>query len=237
MIWPFGRKISLVESGLLNGSCDVHSHILFGVDDGIKTHTAALQALAFMESLGVERLWLTPHIMEDVPNETDFLRGRFAQLKESYNGRIDLNLAAEYMIDNLFVNRLEAKDLLSMNDMLLVETSLWFAPYRFHEVLKDIMAAGYYPLLAHPERYSYLNMSDYRELSEMGVRFQLNLPSLAGCYGKQVKGKAEQLLSKGLYFTVGSDCHRDNMTSHYYNQPALSASVQKLLADLMGRKI
>lgn len=238
MIWPFGRKMSLAESGLLRGSCDVHSHILFGVDDGIKTKDKALEALSFMENLGVEKLWLTPHIMEDVPNETSFLQDRFADLRLSYGGAIELNMAAEYMLDNLFDKRLDAMDILPLgSDMVLVETSLWFSPCNFQEILQKIMRAGYYPLLAHPERYSYMKLSDYERLSKAGVRFQLNLPSLAGCYGKEVRSKAELLLSKGLYFKAGSDCHRTNMTEHYYNQPVLSASVRKSLAGLMNKGV
>lgn len=238
MFWPFRRKTSLLESGLLKGCTDAHSHILFGVDDGIKSKEAALEALALMEEFGVEKLWLTPHIMEDVPNDSACLRARFDELSSSYDGKIQLSLAAEYMLDNLFIKRLEDKDILPIGgDMILVETSQWLAPCNFREVLSKIMSAGYYPLLAHPERYSYMNISDYESLSQKGVRFQLNLPSLAGCYGKQVKGKAEYLLSKGLYFTVGSDCHRTNLTHHYYKQPTLSESVIKSLTGLLNKKI
>ena len=61
------------------------------------------------------------------------------------------------------------------------------------------------PLLAHPERYMYMSKEEYIELHEEGVKFQLNIPSLAGCYGTAVKKKAEWLLKEGLYSVAGSD--------------------------------
>ena len=73
--WSFKRKVpSLREAGLLEGITDWHSHILPGVDDGFKEISDSLKALREMEKLGVKHLWLTPHVMEDTPNETKALR-------------------------------------------------------------------------------------------------------------------------------------------------------------------
>ena len=104
-------KTSLQESGVLSGLCDIHTHILPGVDDGVKTMEQSLEILAYMESLGVNEIWCTPHVMDDIPNQTDDLKTRFAQLQEAYQGPIKLNLAAEYMLDSEFENRLEKDDL------------------------------------------------------------------------------------------------------------------------------
>ena len=113
MFGLFGSKRrSLLEGGLLHEATDNHSHILYGVDDGVKTVEESLKILRFYEEAGLKALWLTPHIMEDVPNTTEGLQGRFAELQAAYGGPIRLKLAAEYMIDTLFVERLRAKDLL-----------------------------------------------------------------------------------------------------------------------------
>ena len=69
---------------------------------------------------------------------------------------------------------------------------------------------GYTPLLAHPERYMYLSNADYASLHSQGVKFQLNLASLAGGYGKAVKKKAEWLLTNGLYSVAGTDLHSED---------------------------
>lgn len=80
---------------------DCHSHLLPGVDDGVRTAEESLRILEEMERQGIRKLWLTPHIMEDIPNTTDTLKTRFRTLCKSYRGNIRLELAAEYMLDNL----------------------------------------------------------------------------------------------------------------------------------------
>ena len=205
----FSPKRSIADSGVLTSSTDRHSHILYGVDDGIKALEDSLAVLDFVESLGVKEVWCTPHIMEDVPNTTESLRNRFEELSSHYKGSIKLHLAAEYMIDTVFEERLKAGDLLTMEDnMLLMETSTIAPPYDLKGSLKGAMSAGYRPLFAHPERCRFLEVKDCEELVEMGVRLQLNIASLTGYYGQSTRAKAEILLKKGLYFAYGSDCHR-----------------------------
>jgi tyrosine-protein phosphatase YwqE len=206
----FQKESKLKKSGLLDKKSDVHSHILYGVDDGVQQLEESLQILEELEKLGFKKLWCTPHIMEDIPNETKFLQERFLQLKQAYKGEIQLHLAAEYMIDNVFSKRLSNKDLLPHGELknhLLVETSYFNPPLNLEKTLQEIYSIGYYPLLAHPERYVYMEENDYIKLKSNGIKFQLNLLSLKGMYGKTAKKKAEWLLSKNYYDQVGSDIH------------------------------
>lgn len=206
----FSKESKLKKSGLLDKKSDVHSHILYGVDDGVQQLEESLQILKELENLGIENLWCTPHIMEDIPNQTNFLQERFLQLKQAYKGKIQLHLAAEYMIDNVFNERLSNKDLLPHGELrnhLLVETSYFNPPLNLEETLQEIYSIGYYPLLAHPERYAYMEDNDYIRLKSNGIKFQLNLLSLKGMYGKTAQKKAEWLLSKNYYDQVGSDIH------------------------------
>lgn len=206
----FQKESKLKKSGLLDQKSDVHSHILYGVDDGVQQLEESLQILEELEKLGFKKLWCTPHIMEDIPNETKFLQERFLQLKEAYKGEIQLHLAAEYMIDNVFSKRLSNKDLLPHGELknhLLVETSYFNPPLNLEKTLQEIYSIGYYPLLAHPERYVYMEENDYIKLKSNGIKFQLNLLSLKGMYGKTAQKKAEWLLSKNYYDQVGSDVH------------------------------
>lgn len=193
---------------------DYHSHVLPGVDDGVRNLTESLSVLERMSREGVENLWLTPHIMEDVPNTTEGLKERFAMLLEAYEGPIHLHLAAEYMLDSLFTERLEAGDILPLGDQgrhVLVETSCWTPPMDLMGILERIRTAGYFPVLAHPERYFYMGRGDYKKLRENEVIMQLNLPSLGGAYGSEVKRKAKWLLRHGFYTIAGSDLHRERM--------------------------
>ncbi len=233
----FSRKPSLVGSSLLEGAVDNHSHLLFGVDDGVKTLEEALYILGWMEKRGIRELWLTPHIMEDVPNTTQGLRQRFAELQEAYKGGIRLHLAAEYMMDNLFQERLAADDLLLHDhDWVLMETSTMAPPIDFWGMIESTMSAGYRPLIAHPERYIYMSPKDYSRLHEMGALFQLNLPSIVGYYGDEVRARAQDLLSKGWYNMAGSDCHRFRAIHHQYEAVELKkATVQQLRALMTPR--
>lgn len=196
----------------LAGMTDWHCHILPGVDDGVATMEESLRILNDYEEVGIKEVWLTPHIMEDLPNTTADLKVRFEQLREAYKGGVTLRLASENMMDNLFGERLEANDLLPIGDKgntLLVETSYFNAPMQLFETLEKIKAKGYYPLLAHPERYNYIDdFRTYRRMRDMGVRFQVNLMSLSGYYGPMVKDKALRLMAEEMVDRFGTDLHR-----------------------------
>lgn len=209
-VWSFKKRITLRDSGIFNGFTDWHSHILPGVDDGVQTMEESLEILHLYEELGIKSVWLTPHIMEDMPNTTPQLQERFTELQEAYNGTVGLHLAAENMLDALFEERLEKNDLLPLGenkDHLLVETSYFNPPMGLKNILLRIKAKGYYPVLAHPERYIYMDKVYYQELKDIGVKFQLNLSSLAGMYGKKVQENAEVLLKADMYEFDGCDTH------------------------------
>lgn len=226
------RKQSLLSSGVLNGMEDRHSHILYGVDDGVARLEESLAVLSFEESLGMTDVWCTPHIMEDTPNQTEALRQRFAELMEAYDGKITLHLAAEYMLDNLFDERLSAGDILTMdNDEILVETSTWNPPPELNDRFREIQRSGLHPVFAHPERYRYLSEPAYERLHNMGVRFQLNLGSLTGFYGQTAQKKAIYILEKGWYTYTGSDCHRLTVFQDQVNREAVPKDVIKKLLE------
>ncbi len=210
-MWPFRKRQTLEASGFFRGFTDWHCHILPGVDDGVQTMDEALRILAEYERLGIREVWLTPHIMEDIPNETQYLRQRFAELQAAYKGNVTLRLAAENMLDNLFEERMEKNDLLPIGEEgkhLLVETSYFNPPIGLRNILLRIKSKGYHPLLAHPERYLYMSEADYRQLKDMRVMFQLNLLSPSGFYGKNVSRKAAWLLKQRMYDYAGTDLHQ-----------------------------
>ena len=278
-MWPFSKKITIAESGILRGATDHHSHILPGVDDGVESMEEALHILAKYEAAGVKELWLTPHIMEDIPNTPDKLLARFAELQAAYTGSITLHLAAEYMIDNHLRNLLmnchsvtnncpsfnegqlvgalhgkraqetalchfEPKGEISTTkeellpigtkgNHLLVETSYYNPPMRLHETLRKIKSLGYHPLLAHPERYMYMDKDEYQTLHQEGVKFQLNLPSICGGYGNTVKKRALWLLKEGLYDAIGSDTHCEEGLE-YLLEAKIKEGTQKALQKLLS---
>ena len=137
------RKVSIVSQ--LSGFTDHHSHILFGVDDGVKKLEVSLEVLRRYEEIGIAEVWCTPHIMDDIPNTTEGLKARFAELQAAYKGPIKLHLAAEYMMDQLFEVRLQNNDLLPLGDegnRLLVETSYFNPPIGMKDLLRRIKSKG-----------------------------------------------------------------------------------------------
>lgn len=207
----FKKKISLKDSGIFNGFTDWHSHILPGVDDGIKTMEEAIEVLQEYERLGFKKVWLTPHVMEDYPNETAFLKQRFQELKNAWKGNLEIGLASENMLDNVFEERLQKNDFLPIGesgDHLLVETSYYTPPYAMDDMLEEARKKGYNVILAHPERYRYMEEKDYKKLKENGILFQMNLLSLVGAYGEQAQKKAEWLLNNNFVEFTGTDIHR-----------------------------
>ena len=225
------KKYSLISSRVLKDKVDRHSHILFGVDDGLSALEESLAVLAFQESVGIKEIWCTPHIMEDTPNTTTALRERFDILCKAYDGPIKLHLAAEYMLDNLFEERLKNNDLLTMEDnKVLVETSTWNPPPGLYDAIRNLQKAGYCPLLAHPERYRYLSETGYENLHKMGIRFQLNIASLVGYYGETAQKKALFILKNGWYTEIGSDCHRLRILQEQYNRETLTKDTLQLLS-------
>lgn len=237
--WPFKRRPKDNIAEIFAGFTDYHSHILPGVDDGVHTMEESLRILRQYEAWGVHAVWCTPHIMEDYPNSTDHLRSRFEELKQAYlNDRqersraaegasespLTLNLAAENMMDTLFEERLEAGDLLpigSKGDHLLVETSYYNPPLDLYGILDRVRAKGFFPILAHPERYVYMEMKDYERLKAMGVKFQMNLFSQTGAYGRMARKKTFDFMDRHWYDLCGTDIHRIAMIEHKWGELSL----------------
>lgn len=232
-MWLISNKVKVEDSGLLEGFCDCHCHLLPGVDDGVKELQETLKILEKWKSLGVKEVWQTPHIMEDMPNKPDELEAKYEELRAGVNGKENVNvkLAAENMLDNLFLTRLEHLDLLPLGKSgthLLVETSYYNPPMnmpRFFELIKE---RGFTPILAHPERYQYMDMSHYKMWKEKGVKLQLNIPSLVGAYGPEVQWKAEKLLDKEMYDYCGTDTHSMRFVEFFLNSKIAKKTVKKI---------
>ena len=232
----FKKNTTLAKADLLKGMTDYHCHILPDVDDGIKHIEHTLQVLAYYEQIGIQKVWCTPHVMEDVPNTAVHLKERFEELKNTYHGTIKLNLASEYMLDNGFEERLNLNDLLCIQSStiyspssILIETSYFNPPMELYATIARIREKGYQPLLAHPERYIYMENGDYERLKGMGVHFQCNITSLTGAYGKEASRKFTMFLAKGWIRALGTDIHRLESFNHAITQKCIDDRQKELL--------
>lgn len=206
----FGLTKRLPED-FFQGACDVHCHLLPGVDDGFPTVEKSLQALKKLEERGVERIILTPHFMKDYPeNDRERISVKFEAFKTEAARvcGIELRLAAEYMLDARFLEHHRQGFLtLDRENQVLCETSYMMPEPQVKDMLYEIMLDGLQPVIAHPERYEYAGKDDYSSWKDKRYKFQLNLLSLAGVYGGPAMAKAKYLLESDYYDYVGSDMH------------------------------
>ena len=109
-----------------------------------------------------------------------------------------------------------------------METSYYNPPMDMERFFERIKERGYTSILAHPERYQYMDMRDYKNWKDKGVLLQLNVPSLVGAYGPEVQWKAEKLLEKGMYDYCGSDTHSIRFVEYFLNSKIAKKTVKKV---------
>ncbi len=214
---------------------DMHSHLLPGIDDGSPDIATSLTLIKGMMELGYTKLITTPHIMWDMyPNDRDIILKKLdivreAVAKEGLN--VEINAAAEYFLDEHVAGMVKRNEpLLTVSgNLVLTEFSMAYPSHGLKDILFDMQMQGYQPIIAHPERYIYLEKSKefYDELKDIGCLFQLNITSLGGFYGKSVQELAQYLLKKEYYDLAGTDLHNMRYLDALHN-PALAVPLQKL---------
>ena len=142
----------------------MHSHLIAGIDDGAKTVEDAIEMIKALKKMGFKKIISTPHIFGDYyPNTPENIRSGLITLKAALTDAgvdIELEVAAEYYVDDYFENLLETNvELLSFSDQkILIEFSTFSEPVNIHNTLFTLNTKGYHPILAHPERYLYLSL-------------------------------------------------------------------------------
>jgi len=201
------------DFSLLNA--DMHSHLLPGIDDGAEDLQNSLELIKGMRELGYKKLITTPHVLWDMYKNThEAILEKLAILKEAVKNEgidVEIQAAAEYFLDEHVEELLQNKvPLLTIKDnMVLTEFSMAFPSMNIKEILFEMEMQGYQPIIAHPERYTYLekNKDFYRELKDIGCLFQLNILSLDGHYGRSVTELSHYLLKNNYYSLLGTDLH------------------------------
>ena len=214
----FKKKEIPLNEFFPEGFIDIHSHLLPGIDDGAKNIDNTIELISKMYSYGIKNFVTTPHVLGDVyPNSTELINLKLEEVGKELRQRgmtdFSFRAAAEYMLDEQFLERLERDDILTIKDnYVLVEMSYFNAPFNLFDVLFQIQLKGYKPILAHPERYNFYhsNFESYYKLKKAGCVFQLNLLSLTEQYGKNVQKITQKLLKENLYDFVGTDTHHLN---------------------------
>ncbi|MGI4835277.1 MAG: tyrosine-protein phosphatase [Janthinobacterium lividum] len=220
---------------------DMHSHLLPGLDDGAETVAHSLDLLRELRELGFRKLIMTPHVMGDFyKNTPEGIRAALTELRAAAEaaglGDMQLECAAEYYLDEWLGHKLAAgTELLTFGGeqrYLLFETSFLNEPFNLYNTIFDLQAAGYRPVLAHPERYVYY-YGRFAELEKLrhqyGVLLQINLNSLAGYYSPAARQVAEKLIDSGMVDFVGTDTHHLRHTEALGRKTVVASYFRKLL--------
>lgn len=212
------KKEKLVEAldiSVLN--IDVHSHLIPGIDDGSQSMEETMELLTNFQELGYKKVITTPHVMSDYyKNTPEIILEGLEKVRKSIansNLTIEIDAAAEYNLDADFDDLIEEGKLLTFGDnYVLFELPFFQEPPMLNDTIWKLQTKGYKPILAHVERYSFWfeNWERIKEVNERGVLFQVNINSLTGHYGPEVKKMAERLIDEEMISLVGSDCHNMN---------------------------
>ena len=168
---------------------DIHSHLLYGIDDGSKSIEESISILKDMQDLGIDQLVLTPHYVEGSKyncnnHDKKKLYQELVQKCQEEGIKITLYLGNEVFITPNIIELLEKGEITSINNSryVLFEFPLRQIYHNTRTIISQLVSNGYVPILAHPERYE--TFQEYPEAVEeylrMGVLMQGNFPSLFG---------------------------------------------------------
>lgn len=209
---------------MLDPHTDCHCHILPLLDDGATCMNESVLLARYQVKWGFRKVVCTSHRVGKYPNVPDDVIRTCAALQEELikqNVPLELTPSMEYrLIPETWPETLEKEYLLPWEgNHILIELPIHKASRIGNIVpedeIKRLLDMGYQPVLAHPERYLYLDMGRYHSFKEAGVLFQRNIGSLEGLYGEAVSVRAEALMAEGLYDTQGTDLHNERYAQFF----------------------
>lgn len=224
---------------------DCHSHIIFDVDDGCKILEDSISTIKNLKSLGFNKIVATPHYIKgsNYIKTNKEKKERLKVLKEELENRninVELFLGNEIYITDDINELVMKKEVTTINKSryILIELPLYNKINNVEDTLYELKIKGYIPVIAHPERYSYLQ-EDYKEveaLYEMGVLFQSNYGSIIGNYGKEAMKLIEYLLKKDMITFIATDIHRPE-SSIIENFPLIKKKIISIIGEEKFNKI
>lgn len=201
--------------------CDLHTHVLPGVDDGAPTMEYALQMLRNAAASDVSLLAITPHCNGPFGNGNYLdqdLEDRFSQLQQAAKDiPVQLVLGAEARVNDELLYYLKQGKIPTINSSRYLLTEFSADTQNFADILQSILDLDYIPLVAHPERYTAVCQTPQivAQWLDMGCHLQLTGGSIMGQYGKTVQRTAAFLLKNDFVACIASDAHGVNLRSNY----------------------
>lgn len=212
---------------------DFHSHILPNIDDGSRSLEETLNLIQEAKNVGFTKIISTSHYMQEYYDYNENRRKEILDFIKGKENDIELFLGSEIYISDEMVYLLKNKEASTINNSkyVLFELPMNMKPFNVKEVIYRLIENEYIPIIAHPERYSYVqkNIEYVKELAEMGALFQANYGSVVGWYGKDAEKTIKKLLKEDLIHFFGSDVHRANHT--YTIIPKALKKIRKIISD------
>ena len=197
---------------------DIHSHLLYGIDDGSRSIVESAYIIKGLSEIGYTDIILTPHFingssyMSTRENNLDLLDRLKVELVK-HQIPVNLYLGNEIYIDSDIIKLFKEGIISSLNDSkyLLIELPMSGENEIYYDVFLDLINMGYKVILAHPERYISFqkDFNKIYELKELGVLLQSNVGSVLGDYGRGAKKTIKRLLKENLITFMGTDIHHN----------------------------
>lgn len=207
---------------------DFHSHILPNIDDGSTTEEESINLIKEAKEAGFTGIISTSHYIQGYYECDEYNR---KQLLDRIG--FELYLGSEIYITSEIIELIEDKKASTINNTryVLFELPMKTKPLFVKEIVYKLIENGYIPIIAHPERYSYVqeNIEYIEELANMGTLFQANYGSIIGMYGSKAQKTIKNLLKNDLISFLGSDVHRTNQI--YPKIPKILKKLRKILSE------
>lgn len=205
---------------------DIHSHIIFGVDDGAKDVETSIAMIKNATQNNINNIFLTSHYIDDAyrvaPTEYQKRFDEIVSKVEKEKIEVSLYIGNEVMIFPNLVEDLKAGKVFTLNNSkyVLIELPIAEELLYVEDILFRLKEAGYIPIIAHPERYTYVqsNFKYAEKLVENGALLQMNIASVVGLYGLKAEKTAKRLLKNKLIHFLGSDAHSVHRIYDAYKQ-------------------
>lgn len=205
---------------------DMHSHILYDVDDGCKSIQDSIAIIRKMKKIGFDKIVLTPHYIKGsnyvCDNDTKKQRlNLINQLLKENEIDVELILGNEVYINDEIDDLIMSKQIFTINKTryILIELPLYNKINNVEDIIYELKLRGYLPIIAHPERYLYFqqNKQELKKIYESGVYFQCNYGSVIGQYGKDAMNLVTYLLENNMVSFMGTDIHKpdSNVLSNF----------------------
>ncbi len=217
---------------------DIHSHLLYSVDDGSKSIEESVGIIKKLSKIGITDIILTPHYINfssyNSPkiNNTIILQDLKIKLKQE-NIKVNLYLGNEIYIDEELIDLLEKGLISSLNDSkyLLIELPMSGIHESYYDIFLDLINMGYKVILAHPERYMSFqkDFNKIYELKDIGVLFQCNVGSILDDYGKHARKTIIRMLKEHLVSFLATDIHHDKKDYTFIENA--KSKIKKYLTD------